>query len=150
MQVEVKLRLKDKTAHDKVVSVLQGQQKQLYRQHNYFYDGPNRELSSNKTILRMRWFNDNEKVVITMKGKMAVQDGVGRAEEDESEVDVADAKRCHADPSQILKLQLPVVEALKACALRCCSARPLHVLSGLRIRVHASLPHSTYCCACSL
>lgn len=114
--MEVKLRLKDKAAHDKVVALLQDQQTHLYRQHNYFYDGPNGELSRNRTILRVRWFNEDEKVVITVKGRMAVQDGVGRAVEDESEVDVATAKHFHEDPARILQLQLPVIQALKACA----------------------------------
>ena len=116
MQVEVKLRLADAAAHDKVVELLKADQQHLYRQQNLFYDGPNKELSSQRTVLRVRWFNGDEKVVITVKGKMKVQDGVGRAEENEDEVDVATAEKFEQDPSSILKVDLPVIHTLKSCA----------------------------------
>jgi adenylate cyclase class IV len=116
MQVEVKLRLADQAAHDKLVDLLKADQTHLYRQHNLFYDGPNHELSSQRTVLRVRWFNDDEKVVITVKGKMAVTDGVGRAAEDEDEVPMATARQFEADASKILSVDLPVINSLKECA----------------------------------
>lgn len=116
LQVEVKLRLADKEAHDKLVTLLAQDQTHLYRQENLFYDGSNRELSSQRTVLRVRWFNDDEKVVITVKGKMAVVDGVGRAEEHEDEVEVATAKGFAADPNSILAVDAPVIHTLKECA----------------------------------
>lgn len=115
-QVEVKLRLADKAAHDKVVDLLQASQTHLYEQRNTFFDGANKELSSQRTVLRVRWFNGEEKVVITVKGKMAVTDGIGRAQEDEDEVDVATARGFDDDPSAILAVDLPVIQALKSCA----------------------------------
>jgi hypothetical protein len=125
-QVEVKLRLADAAAHDKLVSLLAADQQHLYRQQNLFYDGSNRELSSQRNILRVRWFNDDEKVVITVKGKMSVVYGVGRAEEEEDEVPVPTALEFASNPSKILDLELPVIKSLKECAawgpatLMCC------------------------------
>ena len=112
----MKLRLADKAAHDRVVELLKDSQTHLYEQRNTFFDGANKELSSQRTVLRVRWFNGEEKVVITVKGKMAVTDGIGRAQEDEDEVDVATARTFDGDPSAILAVDLPVIKSLKSCA----------------------------------
>ena len=122
MQVEVKLRLADQAAHDTMVDLLKADQTHLYRQHNLFYDGPKRELSSQRTVLRVRWFNDDEKVVITVKGKMAVTDGVGRAAEDEDEVPVDTAREFEANPNKILQVDLPVIKSLKECVSQVAAA----------------------------
>lgn len=42
--------------------------------------------------MRLRFFNTDEKAVLTVKGKMNVVDGVGRAQEDEDEVDPVAAR----------------------------------------------------------
>jgi adenylate cyclase class IV len=112
--VEVKLRLAGKDAHDKLVELLSSSKPQLYHQRNCFYDGINKELSSQMTVLRVRWFNTDEKVVITVKGKMAVVDGIGRAQEDEDEVSVDIAHTFESNPSSILNVDLPVIKTLKS------------------------------------
>lgn len=87
----MKLRL-GKEAHDKLVTLLASEQKHLYQQENFFFDGANQELTSRRCVMRLRFFNTDEKAVITVKGKMNVVDGVGTAQEDEQEVDPVAAR----------------------------------------------------------
>lgn len=82
----MKLRL-SKEAHDKLFSLLASEQKHLYRQENFFFDGVSQELTSRRCVMRLRFFNSDEKAVITVKAKMNVVDGIGRAQEEEDEVD---------------------------------------------------------------
>jgi hypothetical protein len=131
-QVEVKLRLAGKEAHDKLVDLLSSSEPTVYRQRNCFYDGPNKELSSQMTVLRVRWFNTNEKVVVTVKGKMAVVDGIGRAQEDEDEVSVDIAQSFEDNPSTILDVDLPVIKSLR-------SYGPL-----------GAFPHALALCSCQM
>ena len=50
-------------------------------QENYFFDGARGELSSTRTVLRVRIYGGTEKATLTLKGKAAVVDGVSRAME---------------------------------------------------------------------
>lgn len=36
-------------------------------QENYFFDGSNRELEATRSVLRVRFYNNNDKAVITVK-----------------------------------------------------------------------------------
>lgn len=114
----MKLRLPTKAGHDKLVHLLSDNVKAVFKQENFFFDGEKGELSGNRCIMRLRFFNVDEKAVLTVKGKMIVSEGVGRAEEEEAEVDVKLARSEYLqDPSEILKLDIPPVQAAKLCAL---------------------------------
>jgi adenylate cyclase class IV len=91
--VQVKLRLTGKPAHDSLVERLADSRQHVYEQENFFFDGSNAELTSNRCVMRLRFFNTDEKAVITVKGKMTVTDGVGRAMEEEAAVDPKTARR---------------------------------------------------------
>lgn len=91
--MQVKLRLAGKDAHDSLVQKLADSQQKLYAQENFFFDGANAELSSKRCVMRLRFFNTDEKAVITVKGKMTMVDGVGRAMEEEEAVDPKIARR---------------------------------------------------------
>lgn len=66
-QVEVKIRIPDRAAYDKLASVLASGHQAKYAQENYFFDGSKQELNSQRAVLRLRFFNGNDKAVITVK-----------------------------------------------------------------------------------
>lgn len=67
MQVEIKLRLPNKEAHDKVAEALKASYIETHDQENFFYEGSEKELSKAKKSLRTRFYGVNKKCVITMK-----------------------------------------------------------------------------------
>jgi uncharacterized protein YjbK len=66
-QVEIKLRLPDRESFDKVASLLKDTLKAELDQENYFFDGPNQELSARRVVLRCRFYNKDEKAEIACK-----------------------------------------------------------------------------------
>ena len=86
MEIEVKLRLKSSEDHRKVCDRfgVEGH-KAKYFQENYFFDGNQKELGSQRVVLRIRFYNMNEKCVITVKGKAILKNGVGKVRERERE-----------------------------------------------------------------
>lgn len=90
----MKLRLKSSEDHRKVCDRFSATSgggheghKAKYFQENYFFDGNKKELQSQRVVLRIRFYNMNEKCVITVKGKAILQNGVGKASEVEEQVD---------------------------------------------------------------
>jgi inorganic triphosphatase YgiF len=67
LQVEVKIRLPDKAAHDRVAELLSASQQHHYKQENYFFDGTMGELEAQRIVLRVRLYNVDEKATITIK-----------------------------------------------------------------------------------
>lgn len=114
MEVEVKLRLLSKEGHDKVVELLKEGQQNHFRQENYFFDGPSQELSSQRMVLRCRFYNDTEKACVTLKGKMKVEDGIGRATEDEDWVDPVKSREFLTNPSALLDADIAVIRKLRS------------------------------------
>eukprot|EP01025_Chloroclados_australasicus_P034522 TRINITY_DN3526_c0_g1_i2.p1 TRINITY_DN3526_c0_g1~~TRINITY_DN3526_c0_g1_i2.p1 ORF type:complete len:214 (+),score=36.38 TRINITY_DN3526_c0_g1_i2:333-974(+) len=113
MEVEVKLRLGSQEAHDKVLSCLKDSQRALHQQENFFFDGANRELSSQRMVLRVRFYNESEKALLTLKAKMIMQDGVGRAMELEETLDPTTARDYLEHPSKLLELDFDMIKKLK-------------------------------------
>lgn len=66
-QVEVKLRLNDKEAHDKLVDLLKADVQKTWQQENFYFDGSAGELSSQRVMLRCRFYNNDEKAIVTLK-----------------------------------------------------------------------------------
>ncbi len=67
MQVEIKLRLPNKEAHDKVAEALKDSYIETHDQENFFYEGSEKELNKAKVSLRTRFYGVDKKCVITMK-----------------------------------------------------------------------------------
>lgn len=110
----MKLRLPTKAGHDKLIGLLSDNLKTVYEQENFFFDGTQGELSGNRCVMRLRFFNTDEKAVLTVKGKMVMSEGVGRAEENEEEVDVGRARsEFLLNPSIMLDLDISPVNAAK-------------------------------------
>lgn len=99
-EVEIKLRLPSKAAHARVAELM-GPSKAFYAQENYFFDGVRVELKKAQT-LRIRFYNTDEKAVVTIKGRQALVGGVGRATEVEEDIDVVLAREALRDPSKLL------------------------------------------------
>lgn len=93
MEVEVKLRLPNKAAHDAVAAALVASGNKhiaTHEQENFFLDGPSKELSSRMAVLRIRFYDVDKRALVTLKGKQKLVDGVGRGTE--VEFDFPDAK----------------------------------------------------------
>lgn len=114
MEVEVKLRLADAAAHAKLAAALQPGYKTTHQQENFFFDGTGQELSSRRVVLRVRFYDVDKKAVITVKGKQVLQDGIGRAPEEEEAVGPAAARAFFTNPAQLLSLGTPLLEGLKS------------------------------------
>ncbi|EFN57892.1 hypothetical protein CHLNCDRAFT_29986 [Chlorella variabilis] len=114
MEVEVKLRLAGPEAHAALAAALQPAHRATHQQENFFFDGASQELSSQRVVLRMRFYNKDAKALITVKGKQVLKDGIGRAPEEEETVDPAAARAFLTDPDRLLNLGTPLLEGLKS------------------------------------
>lgn len=77
----MKLRLADAASHQKVASLLAPSHEVTHLQENVFFDGVNQELSSQRMVLRLRFYNETERCVVTLKGKAVIIDGISRGSE---------------------------------------------------------------------
>ena len=67
LQVEIKLRLPTKEAHDEVAEQLKDSFRETHQQENFFFDGANGELSSQRVVLRCRFYNHDKRAIVTLK-----------------------------------------------------------------------------------
>ncbi|KAK4375580.1 hypothetical protein RND71_006257 [Anisodus tanguticus] len=109
MEVEVKLRLPDSSAHQKVLSLLSPYHTKTHHQRNAFFDGACGELSTRRAVLRLRFYEnleipENVKCMVCLKGKATIIDGVSRVEEDEEELDSKIGYECVANPSKLMEV----------------------------------------------
>ncbi|KXZ52430.1 hypothetical protein GPECTOR_9g474 [Gonium pectorale] len=114
MEVEIKIRLPDRAAYDKVAAALTqqtGGRTARHAQANYFFDGPERELNSRRVVLRLRTYNGDEKATVTIKGEQVLKDGIGRASEVEEHVDPGAAATYLVAPDAMLS-QVPIVKSV--------------------------------------
>lgn len=71
LQVEIKLRLPSKEAHDAVAMQLKDSFRETHQQENFFFDGVNGELSSQRVVLRCRFYNHDKRAIVTLKACQA-------------------------------------------------------------------------------
>ncbi|GAV85789.1 CYTH domain-containing protein [Cephalotus follicularis] len=102
MEVEVKLRLKDSTAHKTLTSLLSPYLAKTYLQENFFFDTQNSLLSSNLAALRIRFYDLDSRSVLSLKAQPIIQSGISRVEEQEESLDVELARHCVLDPTRLL------------------------------------------------
>ncbi|ONI16326.1 hypothetical protein PRUPE_3G092500 [Prunus persica] len=98
MKVEVKLRLSDASAHQKLTDLLSPFHVQTLIQENIFFDGSNAELSSNRAILRLRFYDGVSPCVLSLKAKPVISDCVSRVQELEEPFDPVLGRTCVAEP----------------------------------------------------
>ncbi|XP_057769206.1 triphosphate tunnel metalloenzyme 3 [Salvia miltiorrhiza] len=115
MEVEVKLRLPNKAAHQKLLASLSPFHTTTHHQHNTFYDGTAGELSSRRAVLRLRFHEEPvlPKCFVTLKANAVLANGVSRVEEDEEELDYSIGKACSADPQKLNDADSRVLRRVK-------------------------------------
>ncbi|MED6151217.1 hypothetical protein PIB30_116759 [Stylosanthes scabra] len=101
MEVEVKLRLPNADSHRRVTALLAPFHAATYRQRNLFFDGAESELSSKRAVLRLRFYNDDERCVVSLKAKAVLVDGVSHVEEDEEDLSPRVGLDCVAEPGKL-------------------------------------------------
>lgn len=101
MEVEVKLRLANADSHRRVTTLLSPFHVITHRQHNLFFDGAGSELSSRRAVLRLRFYDEDERCVVSLKAKAVLVDGVSRVEEDEEDLDPKIGRDCVAEPGKL-------------------------------------------------
>lgn len=112
-EVEVKLRIPDSASFAAVQSLLLPSFKAIHEQENHFFDGAKGELSAEKVVLRVRFYGGDRRAVITCKGKQVLENGVGRAPEEEEEIEVAVAREFLKDPSTLVNHESTLMNKLK-------------------------------------
>lgn len=65
--MEIKLRLPSKEAHDEVAKQLKDSFRETHQQENFFFDGVDGELSSQRVVLRCRFYNHDKRAIVTLK-----------------------------------------------------------------------------------
>ncbi|XP_009795239.1 triphosphate tunnel metalloenzyme 3 isoform X1 [Nicotiana tabacum] len=115
MEVEVKLKLPDSAAHQKVLSLFSPYHAKTHHQRNTFFDGAAGELSSRRTVLRLRFYenSDNVKCFVCLKAKAVIIDGVSRVEEDEEEFDPKIGYECVSEPKKLMEVESRVLKRAK-------------------------------------
>ncbi|KAF7806455.1 triphosphate tunel metalloenzyme 3 [Senna tora] len=101
MEVEVKLRLPNALAHRQLTTLLAPFHLKTHRQENLFFDGAAEQLSSRRAVLRLRFYDDDARCVVSLKAKAVLVNGVSRVEEDEEDVDPKIGRDCVAEPGRL-------------------------------------------------
>lgn len=109
MEVEVKLRIPESSAHQRLSDLLAPRHLRTHHQENVFFDGSRGELSSRLAVLRLRFYDGDIRCVASLKARALLSDGVSRVEEDEEDVDPSAARACIAEPWRLLSLPAAVV-----------------------------------------
>lgn len=71
----MKLRLLDSAAYEAVAAALAPTWRQDHEQENYFFDGTQGELNSQRAVLRCRFYGVDKKAVLTLKVSVAAPVG---------------------------------------------------------------------------
>jgi uncharacterized protein YjbK len=102
MEVEVKLRIQDIQSYTKLSDILNPSYKTTHQQENFFFDGADGELNSKRIALRLRFYNGNKRCLLTIKGRMVMENGIGRATEEEDDIDPTLGRKALQDPQVLL------------------------------------------------
>ncbi|XP_071708280.1 triphosphate tunnel metalloenzyme 3-like [Rutidosis leptorrhynchoides] len=101
MEVELKLRLPDSAAHQKLSDILSPYHSKTHLQQNLFFDTPSLTLATNhRAALRLRFYDLDSQSILSLKSKPRIVSGISRAEEMEEAVDPALARLCVSEPGQ--------------------------------------------------
>lgn len=98
MEVEVKLRLPDAAAHQRLSDALAPHHLHTHLQENLFFDGAAGQLSARLAVLRIRFYDGDTRCVLSLKARARLAGGVSYVEEDEEEIDPALGRACVAEP----------------------------------------------------
>ncbi|KAJ7957306.1 triphosphate tunel metalloenzyme 3 [Quillaja saponaria] len=113
MEVEVKLRLPNAQAHSQVITLLSPFHIKTHRQENLFFDGVAGELLSLRAVLRLRFYDNDVRCVVSLKGKAVLVNGVSRVEEDEEDLDPKKGRDCVAKPELLGSVESRILRRVK-------------------------------------
>ncbi|MBA0838755.1 hypothetical protein Goarm_004549 [Gossypium armourianum] len=113
MEVEVKLRLQDASAYRQLTSILSPFHSKTLHQENLFFDTPTNTLSSQLSVLRLRFLNKDARCIVSLKSKPTLVDGISRVAEDEEELDPCSARACVEDPARLGKIESRILKRVK-------------------------------------
>ncbi|KAJ9163031.1 hypothetical protein P3X46_022753 [Hevea brasiliensis] len=113
MEVEVKLGLPDLPNYTRLNSLLSSFHLKTIPQQNLFFDSDAATLSSQRAVLRLRFFDNDSRCVLSLKAKPVLINGVSRVEEDEEEIDPLIGRECVADPSKLSSVESRILKRCK-------------------------------------
>ncbi|WVZ09793.1 hypothetical protein V8G54_014323 [Vigna mungo] len=109
MEVEVKLRLVDANVHRRVISLLSPFYVVTHRQKNLFFDSAASELSERRTVLRLRFYGDNEWCVVSLKTRAVLVDTVSRVKKDKEDLNLRVRHECIAELEKLGSVEFRVL-----------------------------------------
>lgn len=109
----MKLRLPDEPNYTRLNSLLHSFHCKTLHQQNLFFDSHAATLSSQWAVLRMRFFDNDSRCVLSLKAKPVLINGVSRVEEDEEEIDPLIGRECVADPSKLSSIESRILKRCK-------------------------------------
>ncbi|KAB5514590.1 hypothetical protein DKX38_028514 [Salix brachista] len=117
MEVEVKLRLLDAANHSRLKEILSPFHIKKLNQKNVFFDSANGTLASQRAVLRLRSYsnnnNENTRCVLSLKAKPVLNNGVSRVEEDEEEIEPLTGEQCVEEASKLGLTQSRIIKRCK-------------------------------------
>ncbi|XP_039017089.1 triphosphate tunnel metalloenzyme 3-like, partial [Hibiscus syriacus] len=113
LEVEVKLRLQDASAHRQLTTILSPFLSRTLHQENLFFDTPTNTLSSQLSVLRLRFLNNDTRCIVSLKSRPILVDGVSRVEEDEEDLDPCAARACVDDPANLAMIESRILMRVK-------------------------------------
>jgi uncharacterized protein YjbK len=98
-----------------VAAALSSSRTATHAQENFFFDGPSRELSAARAVLRVRFYNTDKRALITLKGQQVLAGGVGRGSEHECDApDPVAARAFLTHPDKLLEVDGDPIQRAKA------------------------------------
>ncbi|XVF34536.1 hypothetical protein REPUB_Repub18cG0067400 [Reevesia pubescens] len=113
MEVEVKLCLQDTATHHQLTTILSPFQSKTLHQQNVFFNTPTNTFSSQLSVLRLHFLNNDTRCIVSLKSKPTLVDGVSRIEENEEELDPCVARACVEDPARLGKIESRILKRVK-------------------------------------
>lgn len=104
MEVEVKLRLPDAAAHQRLSDALTSLHRCTHLQENIFFDGSSGELSAAFVALRLRFYGSDSRCVLSLKSRPVLSAGISRVEEIEEDIDPSIGRACVGEPWRLIAL----------------------------------------------
>lgn len=109
----MKLRLPDSVFHGQVSTLLSSFHVKTHRQENFFFDGSSGELSARRAVLRIRFYDDDARCVISLKARAVLVDGVSRVEEEEEELEPSVGRACVENPQRLKEVESRIMGRVK-------------------------------------
>ncbi|KOM55158.1 hypothetical protein LR48_Vigan10g105000 [Vigna angularis] len=80
---------------------------------NLFFDGAVSELSKRRAVLRLHFYGDDERCVVSPKARAVLVDSVSRVDEDEKDLDPQVMHECVAEPGKLGSVESRVLRKVK-------------------------------------